>query len=116
MELKIFIFSLFLSFGLAAQTSHKDTSVTYKFDFSKSRIMYPSVARDNGIQGKVYILFDIDSTCALVNRRIDKGIGYGCDEEALKQLDSAEIILKRQHKSKCYSAKNFKTSITFKIH
>lgn len=47
---------------------------------------YPKEAQENGIEGTVYIAFDIDSTCTIVNARVLKGIGYGCDEMALETI------------------------------
>jgi len=47
-------------------------------------IKYPDKAAENKIQGEVVVSFDIDSTCSIVNVKLVKGIGYGCDEEAIK--------------------------------
>lgn len=47
-------------------------------------IQYPFQAIENEISGKVFISFIIDSLGTTSNFKIDKGIGYGCDEEALK--------------------------------
>ncbi len=45
---------------------------------------YPKEARKNGIEGKVIVQFVIneDGTCS--NFNVIKGIGYGCDEEAVR--------------------------------
>ena len=45
---------------------------------------YPKMAQENKISGTVIIEFDRDSTCILSNPTVIKGIGYGCDEEALR--------------------------------
>jgi TonB family protein len=47
-------------------------------------IVYPEQAKENGISGKVYITFTIDSNGKTSNHRVTKGIGSGCDEEALR--------------------------------
>lgn len=45
---------------------------------------YPKQAQDKKIGGTVIIEFDQDSTCVLSNPKVIKGLGYGCDEEALR--------------------------------
>jgi TonB family protein len=47
-------------------------------------IQYPPQAKENGVSGKVYITFTIDSNGKTSNHRVTKGIGSGCDEEALR--------------------------------
>jgi TonB family protein len=46
-------------------------------------LRYPKEAKEANIQGKVLIAFTIDTIGKPSNFRIKKGIGYGCDEEAL---------------------------------
>jgi len=47
-------------------------------------IKYPKQAQENKISGTVIVEFDRDSNCVFSNPKIIKGLGYGCDEEALK--------------------------------
>ena len=49
-----------------------------------SNINYPSDAREKGKTGKVIISFIIDKSGKTRDHRVLKGIGYGCDEEALR--------------------------------
>jgi TonB family protein len=49
-------------------------------------VRYPSKARRNGTQGKVFIQFVVQKDGSLSNIRILKGIGSGCDEEALRAV------------------------------
>ncbi len=51
---------------------------------SFSKINYPRDARENGITGSVYVSFVIDSKGKVINTKVKKGIGGGCDEEALR--------------------------------
>lgn len=53
-------------------------------EYIKHNIQYPKQARDIDISGKVLITFTIDTNGKAVNHRVTKGIGYGCDEEALR--------------------------------
>ena len=47
-------------------------------------IRYPGEARDNGVSGKVIISFIVGKDGKTCNHKVAKGIGYGCDEEALR--------------------------------
>jgi len=49
-----------------------------------SYLRYPIKAQEFGISGKVEITFTIDSVGKTSNHRVTKGIGSGCDEEALR--------------------------------
>lgn len=55
---------------------------------SKS-INYPQQARRMGIEGKVFVQFVIDKDGSLTEMIIVKGIGGGCDEEAIRVLADA---------------------------
>lgn len=50
------------------------------------QINYPKVAAENRVRGRVLISFLIDSTGQLSNIKVLKGLGYGCDEEALRAV------------------------------
>jgi periplasmic protein TonB len=52
--------------------------------FLADSIIYPETARKNGIQGTVYVSFIIDDDGSVTNVKILRGIGGGCDEEALR--------------------------------
>jgi len=49
-------------------------------------LKYPKQAQRNQITGKVFVEFIVDKTGAVINLKILKGIGGGCDEEALRVL------------------------------
>jgi protein TonB len=52
--------------------------------FFAAKIKYPELARKAGIEGKVYISFIVNRDGHVSNPEIIKGIGAGCDEEALR--------------------------------
>lgn len=54
-----------------------------------AQLRYPVVARENKVQGKVYIGFIIEKNGSLSEFKIIKGIGSGCDEEAIRVLKAA---------------------------
>ncbi len=52
--------------------------------FISKNIKYPEEARKKGIQGKVYTRFTITKTGEIKNVKVVKGIGHGCDKEAVR--------------------------------
>lgn len=54
--------------------------------FLGSRLRYPALARQNKIQGKVYIGFVVEKNGSLSDFKVIRGIGGGCDEEAIRVL------------------------------
>ena len=55
---------------------------------SKS-IRYPAVARENGTQGRVIVTFVVERDGALTDIKVTRGIGSGCDEEAVRVLKNS---------------------------
>lgn len=55
--------------------------------FVSDNINYPEAARRMGIEGKVYVQFIILKSGLLINPTAIKGIGGGCDEEAVRAVD-----------------------------
>jgi periplasmic protein TonB len=52
--------------------------------FLSKNLQYPRSASMAGIEGKVYLLFTVSATGKISDISISKGIGFGCDEEALR--------------------------------
>lgn len=57
----------------------------------QKRIVYPEMARKAGIEGRVILQFVVNSEGNIVNPRVVRGIGGGCDEAALKALEGAKF-------------------------
>ena len=62
----------------------------------QKRIRYPEMARKAGIEGRVVLQFVVDKDGNIINPRVVRGIGGGCDEEALKALKDAKFKPGRQ--------------------
>lgn len=56
--------------------------------FIAKNIKYPSFARESGIQGRVFVNFVVEPTGLVSNVKILRGIGGGCDEEAIRVVQS----------------------------
>ena len=51
-------------------------------------VKYPKEAAQAGISGKVFVEFYVDKNGAVTDAKVIKGIGSGCDEEALRVVRS----------------------------
>jgi TonB family protein len=49
-----------------------------------STLKYPAKAQKEGVEGKVFIEFEVGKNGEVRNAKVLKGIGAGCDEEALQ--------------------------------
>lgn len=65
----------------------KNAADFYKY-LSKN-IKYPSQAQNMGIEGKVFVQFVVDKDGSITNVEVIKGIGGGCDEEAVRVLQNS---------------------------
>jgi TonB family protein len=54
--------------------------------FLAQNLRYPKVAHDAGIQGRVFCQFVVEKDGSLSNIKVVRGIGGGCDEEAVRVL------------------------------
>jgi len=54
------------------------------YAFLGKNVKYPAMAREGGIQGKVYVEFTIKKDGSVADVSIKKGIGGGCDEEVIR--------------------------------
>lgn len=52
--------------------------------FLRKNLKYPRPASQAGIQGKVFVQFTVGSDGKIENAAAVKGIGFGCDEEAVR--------------------------------
>jgi len=60
--------------------------------FSKylsKNIRYPAVARENGTQGRVILSFVCERDGSLTDIKVARGIGDGCDEEAVRVIKNS---------------------------
>jgi protein TonB len=55
-----------------------------RMKFLRDNIKYPQMARESGIQGTVFVTFVVEPNGNITNIQILRGIGGGCDEEALR--------------------------------
>jgi protein TonB len=54
--------------------------------FIQRNLRYPYAAQEMGIQGKVFVSFVVEKDGSVSDVRVIKGIGGGCDEEAIRVI------------------------------
>ena len=55
-------------------------------EFVSSNLAYPEEAIKKNIEGLVHAEYEVDNLGKISDIRIKKGLGYGCDEEAIRIL------------------------------
>jgi len=63
-------------------------------------VKYPAAARRSGVEGRVFVKFIVNEQGALTNATVIKGIGAGCDLEALKACLEQQDWQPAQYKNK----------------
>ena len=56
--------------------------------YVSENVQYPQEAKDNDISGRVFISFVVEKDGSVSNVKVMRGIGGGCDEEAVRVISS----------------------------
>ena len=83
-------------------------------DFIKSNLRYPEEALKNKVEGTVAVEIDIDVFGKVSSPKVKHGIGYGCDEEALRLVQLLQFE-KKKYKG-MYVVFHKTINIHFRIH
>ena len=59
--------------------------------YMERNLRYPSRAQDEGATGKVYVSFVVEKDGSITDVSVIKGIGFGCDEEAIKVIKKSPL-------------------------
>jgi periplasmic protein TonB len=54
------------------------------YKYLAENIKYPQMAKESGIQGRVFVTFVVERDGKVTDVRVLRGIGGGCDEEAIR--------------------------------
>lgn len=57
-------------------------------EYVQKNLKYPMMARESGIQGRVFVGFVVEKDGSISNVQVKRGIGGGCDEEAVRVVQS----------------------------
>jgi len=73
-------------FLVVEETAYPAEGMEKLYQFVTENMSYPSQAKKAGIEGRVFIEFVVEKDGTLTNFKSLKGIGHGCDEEAIRVL------------------------------
>ncbi len=79
----------------------------------QKKIKYPEIARKAGVEGRVILQFIVDENGDVTEPAVVRGIGAGCDEEALRVVREAKFKPGKQ-RGKAVKVK-MSLPITFKL-
>lgn len=61
------------------------------YDYIKRNLSYPRIAMENQVQGKVVISFVVMPDGSIQMTNLERGIGYGCDAEAMRVVNEMPV-------------------------
>ena len=79
----------------------------------QKKIRYPEIAKKAGVEGRVYLQFVVDEQGNVHDPIVTRGIGGGCDEEAIRAIREAKFKPGKQ-RGKAVKVK-MSLPITFKL-
>jgi protein TonB len=83
------------------------------FESIMKKISYPNMAQRTRTEGKVYVLIYVNEKGDVDDVKVVKGIGFGCDEEAVKAIKKTKFT---PGVDKGISVKaKFSLALTFKL-
>jgi len=79
----------------------------------KENLTYPAKALDKKIEGVVNLSYEVNGNGKVLRPKVTKGIGYGCDEEAIRLVKMMKYTKANNRKLKIIS--HHKIAIHFKL-
>lgn len=76
-------------FTIVEEQPHPEGGISAFYEYVRKNLNYPAQARRMGIEGKVYVQFVVDKDGKITDVAAIKGIGAGCDEEAVNVVQNA---------------------------
>jgi periplasmic protein TonB len=68
------------------QAAKPEGGMSKLYEFIGRNLQYPAIAREKGIYGKVFVEFVVEADGSITNVYVLKGIGAGCDAEAVRVI------------------------------
>ncbi|MDO9254566.1 MAG: energy transducer TonB [Bacteroidales bacterium] len=81
--------------------------------FIKDNVVYPEQALSNKVEGSVYLVYTVNNIGEIMDVEVTKGIGFGCDEEAIRVIRLMKYDPARNRGVKM--TVEMKTRINFKL-
>ena len=76
-------------FTVVEQQPEPVTGMTEFYHYIQTNLKYPETAKRSGIEGKVFVQFVVTDEGKLLDVKAVKGIGGGCDEEAVRVIEGS---------------------------
>jgi len=76
-------------FSVVEETAEPKGGMPAFYKYVGEKIKYPAQARRMGVEGRVFVEFVVNRDGSIVDVKSIKGIGAGCDEEAVRIVQSA---------------------------
>ena len=83
-------------------------------EYVAKNIKYPQIARETGIQGRVYVNFVVEPDGSVSNVSVLRGIGGGCDEEAMRVVKNMPKWKPGKHRGKAVRVQ-YMLPVNFKL-
>lgn len=58
------------------------------FEYLSNNLQYPVVAEENGVQGRVIVIFIVEKDGFISNAKVVKSVDSSCDKEAIRLVES----------------------------
>jgi TonB family protein len=75
-------------YDIVEQKPEFATGEAEMFKYLRQNIHYPAAARENSIEGKVYVNFVVNTDGLISDVKVLKGIGGGCNEETVRVVQN----------------------------
>jgi TonB family protein len=75
-------------YDIVEQKPEFATGEAEMFKYLRQNIHYPAAARENSIEGKVYVNFVVNTDGSISDVKVLKGIKGGCDEETIRVVQN----------------------------
>lgn len=66
--------------------------------FIKEQLQYPEAAKKERIEGTVHLRYTIDYQGRVIDAKVISGLGYGCDEEAIRVVKLLQFAIEKNRK------------------
>lgn len=76
-------------FTIVEESASFPGGITAFYQYLKKELKYPRQAQRMGIEGRVFVQFVVERDGSLTDIHVVKGIGAGCDEEAVRVLKNS---------------------------
>ncbi len=77
-------------FEIVEENATPDGGMPAFLGWVAKNMKYPTQARRMGVEGKVYVQFIVDKDGSLTDVKVVRGIGAGCDEEAVRVIKTSK--------------------------